>query len=256
MGNAAGLQAKLWLPQALKPGLSTTGNGKIEVEKGDITAQKVDVIIGTSSSEILKKAIINAAGDVVRTADCRSRDLVASVNYKLPETWVRSTGDKILFPVSKANNEYESICTDFDKAMKGKSKQMIKIERIQNERWYIQYLAHSQGFRKRLNGDTEMRLYHGCSQEAANAIIHSCFNRSFAGMHGTAYGYGVYFSSNAAYSHDYTNPNFNGERCMFAARVLIGKTIRGNSSMRTQPIGYDSTTDEKHIFVTYHDAQA
>ncbi|CAF4890996.1 unnamed protein product, partial [Rotaria socialis] len=71
----------------------------------------------------------------------------------------------------------------------------------------------------------------------------------------TAYGVGVYFSSNAAYSHKCTTSNSNGERCMFISRVLIGKTIKGDSSMKTRPLGFDSTTDGNHIFVTYHDAQ-
>jgi hypothetical protein len=43
---------------------------------------------------------------------------------------------------------------------------------------------------------------------------------------------------------------------MFVARVLVGKATLGNSSMKTRPLGFDSTTDNKHIFVTYHDAQA
>ena len=73
---------------------------------------------------------------------------------------------------------------------------------------------------------------------------------------GTAYGVGVYFSSDAAYSHKYAKANSNGERNMFVARVLIGTTTKGNSSMKTRPVGYDSTTDGNHIFVTYHDAQA
>ncbi len=73
---------------------------------------------------------------------------------------------------------------------------------------------------------------------------------------GTAYGVGVYFSSNAAYSHGYTKTNANGERNMFIARVLVGNTTKGNSSMKTRPVGFDSTTDGNHIFVTYHDAQA
>jgi hypothetical protein len=42
---------------------------------------------------------------------------------------------------------------------------------------------------------------------------------------------------------------------MFVARVLVGNTIKGNSSMKTRSVGYDSTTDGDHIFVTYHDAQ-
>jgi len=73
---------------------------------------------------------------------------------------------------------------------------------------------------------------------------------------GTVYGFGVYFSSNAVYSHKYTRTNANGERCMFLARVLVGKTTKGDSSMKTRPLGFDSTTDNNHIFVTYHDAQA
>lgn len=43
---------------------------------------------------------------------------------------------------------------------------------------------------------------------------------------------------------------------MFVVRVLVGKSTTGNKSMKTCPVGYDSTTGGDHIFVTYHDAQA
>lgn len=43
---------------------------------------------------------------------------------------------------------------------------------------------------------------------------------------------------------------------MFLARVLIGKTYIGNSSMKVPPEGFDTTTDGTHIFVVYHDAGA
>ncbi|CAF5044035.1 unnamed protein product [Rotaria sp. Silwood1] len=43
------------------------GNGIIVVEKGNITTQKVDVIIGSSSSIVLTQTIIEAAGDEVKT---------------------------------------------------------------------------------------------------------------------------------------------------------------------------------------------
>ncbi|CAF0809860.1 unnamed protein product, partial [Didymodactylos carnosus] len=56
--------------------------------------------------------------------------------------------------------------------------------------------------------------------------------------------------------HTYAKPNSKGERFMFVSRVLIGKTILGNGTMKTRPVGYDTTTDGQHIFVTYHDAQA
>ena len=73
---------------------------------------------------------------------------------------------------------------------------------------------------------------------------------------GTLYGRGVYFSSKASYSHNYTTPNAKGERNMFLALVLVGKTIQGNSNMRICPTGYETTTDGSHIFVTYYDTQA
>ena len=43
---------------------------------------------------------------------------------------------------------------------------------------------------------------------------------------------------------------------MFLARVLIGKTCVGNSSMKVPPPGYDTTSDGQNIFVVYHDAGA
>ena len=41
---------------------------------------------------------------------------------------------------------------------------------------------------------------------------------------------------------------------MFLASVLIGKTTKGDASMKTVPSGFDTTTDGQHIFVVYHDA--
>lgn len=74
---------------------------------------------------------------------------------------------------------------------------------------------------------------------------------------GTVYGHGAYFSAKAIYSHNYAKPNpENGERSMFVVNVIVGNTIKGNSSMKTPPPGYDSTTDGDHIFVTYRDDQA
>jgi hypothetical protein len=73
---------------------------------------------------------------------------------------------------------------------------------------------------------------------------------------GTVYGNGVYFATDANYSHSYAHVNSAGERCMFIVKVLIGKSIQGNSSMKVCPVGYDSTTNGTNIFVAYHDAQS
>ncbi|CAF4066586.1 unnamed protein product, partial [Rotaria sp. Silwood1] len=171
--------------------------------------------------------------------------------YQVSTTWEKSTANKVCFILATTTDEYTSIASNFDLKMKGNYRQIVKIERIQNKRWYMQYLAHKEEFKKRLQNNTERILYHGCPEQAAHSIIEDCFNRSFAGVNSN-----VYFSSNAAYSHGYAKPNANRERCMFIARVLIGKTTSGYGSMKTRPIGFDSTTDGNHIFVTYHDAQA
>ncbi|CAF1112970.1 unnamed protein product [Adineta steineri] len=153
----------------------------------------------------------------------------ASNDYRLPSTWERSDDDEIRFIVPKNTDEY---------------KQIIK-----------------------------KRLYHGCPEGPADAIIQDCFNRSFAGVNGifylvkfqlylyesilgTLYGFGVYFSSRATYSHGYAVSNKNKEHCMFVCRVLAGKTTKGDGSMKVRPAGFDSTTDRIHMTVTYHDAQA
>ena len=81
----------------------------------------------------------------------------------------------------------------------------------------------------------------------------SYFSVEFLGTH---YCHGVYFSGNGAYSHFYAKSNTAGERRMFLARVLIGKSCLGNASQKTLPDGYHSTTDGIQIYVTYHDAQA
>ena len=79
------------------------------------------------------------------------------------------------------------IINKFDQAMKGKYKEIVKLEHIQNERQFMQYLAHSKDFKKRLGNNTEERLYHGCPDTAANSIIQDCFNRSIVGVNGISF---------------------------------------------------------------------
>jgi hypothetical protein len=38
----------------------------------------------------------------------------------------------------------------------------------------------------------------------------------------------------------------------YLEKVSVGKSTLGNPEMRVPPDGYDSTTDNKNIFVTYH----
>ncbi|CAF5031518.1 unnamed protein product [Rotaria sp. Silwood1] len=174
-------------------------------------------------------------------------------NYSLPMHWQCQSTNCCRFILSEHSEEYKNIKDKFDQTMLGNYICIKSIERIQNQRWYKQYAAHRDAMNERLKQETEKMLFHGCNEDSANSIVEECFNRSYAG---TVYGQGVYFATNAKYSHDYTRSNQANERCMFVVLVLVGKYIFGNSSMKVPPKGYDSTTDNNQIFVVYHDAQA
>ncbi|CAF1007757.1 unnamed protein product [Didymodactylos carnosus] len=180
------------------------------------------------------------------------------INQKWPDHWSPKHEDTKCIPLNNTSKEYKDVVDKFNSTMTGRYSQIIKIERVENERWYIQYAAHrDESKRKYKNDDCEKTLFHGLPSDKTAFIINECFNRSYAGVNGTVYGFGVYFATNARYSNRYAIPDTStGERCMFIAKVLIGRAIRGDSSMKTAPAGYDSTTDQNEIFVTYHDAQA
>ncbi|UJR30282.1 hypothetical protein I4U23_017820 [Adineta vaga] len=261
------------------------GRGNIIVEKGDITKQTVDIIVGSSSSTALLEGIFRAAGSAVRTEYMNEQKndpnavlistipgslslstvIVHVISYRFTsiafpaigcgkhgcsvdvvvKTMVKEIKNQLTlrnYPLTvkfviEASQQglYDEFCRQVLKKENRNYTKIVRIERIQNEQWYLQYFAHSEGFKKRLHQNTEKILYHGCPEIAANSIIKKCFDRNFSGVNGTAYGNGVYFSSNASYSHTYAPPNTKGKRCMFVVRVLV---------------------DGQHIFVTYHDAQA
>ncbi|CAF1381804.1 unnamed protein product [Adineta steineri] len=176
------------------------------------------------------------------------------LNSTLPSTWEPSDQNCKRVILSPTTSEYQNVLAQFHVTMLGKYSQIVKIERVQNERWYKQYDAHRDDFKRRYPKLDERQLFHGCSPTAADQIIRECFNRSFAGAHGIVYGCGVYFHAQASYSHQYAQVNNPGDKTMFLARVLIGKTCKGDSKMKVPPAGHDTTTDGEHIFVVYHDA--
>jgi len=76
---------------------------------------------------------------------------------------------------------------------------------------------------------------------------------------GLAYGSGVYFAVNSAYSiRGYCPVDGLGNKYIYRARVLTGKSTQGQSGLKEPPAGYDSVTDNANaqtIFVVFYDAQ-
>ncbi|CAF4678828.1 unnamed protein product, partial [Rotaria socialis] len=162
------------------------------------------------------------------------------INPAVPITWdMENDNGRKRIPLKFTSIEYVQVLKQFDAAnMKGKYTEIRKIERIQNERWFLQYSAHRDAFKQRSNGSPyEKSLFHGCTDVAVDSIINENFNRAYAGVNGIAYGNGCYFSASAEYSHNFAIPNSFGERHMFLAKVLTGKSTIGNPSMKVPPTG-------------------
>ncbi|CAF2013767.1 unnamed protein product [Rotaria magnacalcarata] len=156
------------------------------------------------------------------------------------------------------SNEYNWVQENFDKKMKGHYATLTSIERIQNMRLFKQFLIlHEEYLHKygQVNDGTMHYLYHGCPESAAKKIIERGFNRSYCGINGCVYGRGVYFSRDASYSDKYAKVNEKNEKRMLYSRVLLGRSMIGNSTMYEPEDGYDTTTNGTHIFVCYYDSQ-
>ena len=70
-----------------------------------------------------------------------------------------------------------------------------------------------------------------------------------------AIGNGVYFAVNSAYSiGGYCKPDSSGNKHIYYARVLTGKSAPGQSGLKEPPQGYDSVTGGS-AYVVFYDAQ-
>ena len=116
----------------------------------------------------------------------------------------------------------------------------------------------------------ELQLFHGTqSMEAVQAILRQNFDWRVSGKNATLYGKGSYFACNATLSHKYTGLAHDSTkvRWMFLARVLTGRSVKGNRDyLRPPPINpsvpdgdlYDSCVDKENhpeIHVIYDSDQ-
>lgn len=116
-----------------------------------------------------------------RVRTVRRRPLTSS---SLPSHWQSQSENCSRFALSELSEEYKTIKERFHQTMNTPYKEIVSIERIQNQRWYKQYDAHRVAMHERLKENTEKQLFHGCSGAAAESIIHECFNRGYAGVNG------------------------------------------------------------------------
>ncbi|KAG7463857.1 hypothetical protein MATL_G00181160 [Megalops atlanticus] len=159
-----------------------------------------------------------------------------------PPAWTKM-GDKemdivVLLPTSqeflKISKEFVQSCQVFVQE-NNKNIEVIQIQRIQHQEQWQRYAVRKQAVDKKYpKNKNEQFLYHGTTKDICQKINKNGFNRSFCGRNATKYGSGTYFAKEAYYScHDaYSNPDENGHKYIYRARVLTGKPCLGQHRMK------------------------
>lgn len=201
-------------------------------------------------------------------------------NLKPPGRWKPQKEGCV--SVEQGSAEYQEVAHYFLAALyeQRDNVSVVGIERIQCMPLWQSYAVKKETMRTRdaknpggvmnnRSGSVERRwLFHGTTHEVIPKIVKQGFNRAFAGRNAVAFGKGVYFARDAAYSSHqaYSTPDTNGIQRMFLCRVAVGDWCRGDNGQLTPDAKprnrlelFDSTVDDVSdptIFVVYHDAQA
>ncbi|KAK3549858.1 hypothetical protein QTP86_015477 [Hemibagrus guttatus] len=186
-------------------------------------------------------------------------------SISLPSHWKDMKGKLVLrVEIQQGSQEYTDVETLFRKT--GLTSNILKIERVQNETLWRNYMNQKVYLEKKNNHtNNERLLFHGTGSDNIDKINERGFNRSYAGMHGAMYGNGVYFAVNPCYSaQGYAKPDQKGHKRMYLARVLVGDFTTGKAGLLAPPDKkstgteqFDSVTDpNKTMFVIFHDVYA
>ncbi|KAL6107046.1 parp12 [Pungitius sinensis] len=169
-----------------------------------------------------------------------------------------------LISLSKSAKEYILVEKLFKRTM-ARSK-ISNIQRIQNPSlWKVfQWQKQQMKERNKVTTVNEQHLFHGTDESLIEAICEQNFDWRMCGVHGTAYGKGSYFATDASRSDGYVQVKSGQNRIMFVALVLVGEHTRGSSSfVRPPPKGngttlYDSCVDSQSnpsIYVVFEKQQ-
>jgi len=189
----------------------------------------------------------------------------------LPQQWFppHTQDDFELVPLNPESMDYHLVMGEM-RNLPGR--QVADIFRVQNPFLWQKYESKKM-YMKQHNKDQlpeERLLFHGTSQtEVVQAILRQNFDWRVAGKNATLYGLGSYFAATAVFSDKYTGkPPLGTFRWMFMARVLVGRSARGQKDFQrpppldtSNPYGelFDSCVDNEHrpsIYVIFDNDQA
>ncbi|XP_067843255.1 protein mono-ADP-ribosyltransferase PARP14 [Heptranchias perlo] len=163
------------------------------------------------------------------------RRLLEGAMIELPATWTDMKNQEVvMITLQRDTPEYNKVAETFRKSCQKTTVDIIKIERIQNRKLWQSYSVRKETVERKNPGlNAEQILYHGTTKEISQKVNKTGFNRSFCGRNATAYGKGTYFALNASYSCNkkYSNPDSDGYKYIYLARVITGKKCKGEQDM-------------------------
>ena len=239
------------LPHAKISEIST----KHDVKVHELTSNKV-VFIGLENKVL--KATVEIKDIMLKYSKCES------ISY--PDEWESQDENLELKVVNSSSSEWCKVSQLFNATLS--SKQIVKIERIQNKWLWEKYYQHSERMLRKNEGmANEMLLFHGTRNNKPSDIYEheEGFDLRFgrAGM----WGNGNYFAVNASYSNSYAYHLPDGTRQMLLAKVLTGYSteLASDSTLRMPPIRtketirYDTVTGHTNgsqVYIAYSNDKA
>ncbi|CAL8267046.1 unnamed protein product [Lota lota] len=158
-----------------------------------------------------------------------------------PPNWDRMDNKtQDIVDLSPTSKQYKQVQANFLKTSKDPNKPtsatftVVKIQRIQSKDQWQRYAVKKQMLDKIYpQNKNEIDLYHGTTAPICQKVNSYGFNRSFCGRNATMYGNGTYFAKQSWYSCNdtYSNPDAQGVKYMYQARVLVGKPCLGTPDM-------------------------
>jgi hypothetical protein len=98
---------------------------------------------------------------------------ISTENWSIPAS--------TLMPVTKESEEFRRVANDFD----GGASSVVRIDRIENTIWLMQYIDQKQTVDTRMRYDaSEKLLFHGCPYAAAELILQKGFDHDRIGRNG------------------------------------------------------------------------
>ncbi|XP_033899512.3 protein mono-ADP-ribosyltransferase PARP14-like [Acipenser ruthenus] len=157
-----------------------------------------------------------------------------------PESWTNMKNkDFEIIVLAPNTKEFLKISKEFVKSCNSSSNknnvEVVQIERIQHLKQWQSYAVRKQTLdRKYPKATNERILYHGTTKDICQRINKTGFNRSFCGRNATRFGQGTYFAKEASYSchNSYSNPDENGHKYIYRARVITGKLCQGIENLK------------------------